>query len=132
AVLFLGRGVVDELDFWGGTFFLVLFATIEAILFSWVLGMEAAWDEIHLGAEMRIPRIYKFIIKYVTPVFLLIILGTWFFQKWLPVIFMEEVAPENKIYILATRVGLFLIFSLIAVMVRVAWRRKRQITEGTP
>ncbi|HPB67913.1 MAG TPA: sodium:calcium symporter [Candidatus Omnitrophota bacterium] len=132
AVLFLGRGVVDELDFWGGTFFLVLFATIEAILFSWVLGMEAAWDEIHLGAEMRIPRIYKFIIKYVTPVFLLIILGTWFFQKWLPVIFMEEVAPENKIYILASRVGLFLIFSLIAVMVRVAWRRKRQITEGTP
>ncbi|HOY10862.1 MAG TPA: sodium:calcium symporter, partial [Candidatus Omnitrophota bacterium] len=130
AVLFLGRGVVDELDFWGGTFFLVLFATIEAILFSWVFGMEAAWDEIHLGAEMRIPRVYKFIIKYVTPLFLLVILGTWFFQKWLPVILMEEVAPENKIYILATRVGLFLIFFAIAVMVRVAWRRKGQITEG--
>ena len=34
AVFFLKNGVVDELDFWGGTFCLVLFATIEVILFS--------------------------------------------------------------------------------------------------
>jgi SNF family Na+-dependent transporter len=42
AVFFLKNGVVDELDFWGGTLFLVLFATIETILFAWVFGMEKA------------------------------------------------------------------------------------------
>jgi len=34
--IFLGNGVVDELDFWGGTFLIVLFATIEVLLFAWV------------------------------------------------------------------------------------------------
>ncbi|MCK7504583.1 MAG: hypothetical protein MZV70_11175 [Desulfobacterales bacterium] len=34
AIFFLSRGVVDELDFGGGTFGLVLFATIEVILFA--------------------------------------------------------------------------------------------------
>ncbi|MEW5895863.1 MAG: sodium-dependent transporter [Candidatus Omnitrophota bacterium] len=125
AVLFLGKGVVDELDFWGGTFFLVIFAVIETILFSWVFGMEAAWDEIHLGSDMTIPGIYKFIIKYVTPLFLLIILVMWFFQEWLPVILMTNIPEQNRIYILATRAGLFLIFTTIALMVKIAWRRKR-------
>lgn len=38
AIFFLGRGVVNELDFWGGTFALVLFGAVEAILFVWVFG----------------------------------------------------------------------------------------------
>ncbi|MCX5702610.1 MAG: sodium:calcium symporter, partial [Candidatus Omnitrophica bacterium] len=125
AIFFLGRGVVDELDFWGGTFFLVLFATIETILFAWVFGMEKAWDEIHKGADMRIPKIYKFIIKYITPLFLFFILGMWFWQEWLPVIFMKNISSADRIFILGTRIGLVLIFLILAIMVKVAWRRKK-------
>ncbi len=73
-ILFIGKGVIEELDFWGGTFCLVLFATVETILFAWVFGMNNAWEEIHHGADMNIPKIYKPIIKYITPSFLLIIL----------------------------------------------------------
>lgn len=125
AIFFLGRGVVDELDFWGGTFFLVLFATIETILFAWVFGMENAWDEIHKGADMRIPRVYKFIIKYITPVFLVFILGMWLYQDWLPTIFMKNVSLADRPFIFATRLGLALIFLTLAILVRAAWRRKR-------
>lgn len=125
AIFFLGRGVVDELDFWGGTFFLVLFATIEAILFAWVFGMEKAWDEVHKGADMRIPRIYKFIIKYITPLFLFCILGMWLWQEWLPVIFMKNVSALDKPFVFATRVGLFLLFMILAVLVKIAWRKKK-------
>ena len=124
AIFFLSRGVVDELDFWGGTFFLVLFATIETILFAWVFGMEKAWDEIHKGADMRVPAIYKFIIKYVTPLFLFVILGMWFVQEWLPIIFMKNVSLGNRPFILGTRIGLFLIFLILAVLVKFAWGRK--------
>lgn len=124
-IFFLGNGVVDELDFWGGTFFLVLFATIETILFVWVFGMEKAWDEIHKGADMRIPRVYKFIIKYITPLFLFVILGMWLWQEWLPIIFMKNVPPQNKVFVLATRVGLFVIFFTLAALVRLAWRRRK-------
>lgn len=84
AIFFLSRGVVNELDFWGGTFCLVLFATVEVILFSWVFGMDKAWEEMHRGADMRIPGFYKFIIKYITPLFLLIILGSWLWQDIYP------------------------------------------------
>ncbi len=125
AIFFLKNGVVDELDFWGGTFFLVLFATIEVVLFSWVFGMEKAWDEIHRGADMKIPVFYKFIIKYITPLFLFGILGMWFYQEWFPIIAMKNVSLENKPYILATRAGLVILFSILVVLVKVAWDRKR-------
>ena len=126
AIFFLGRGVVDELDFWGGTFCLVLFATVEVILFGWVFGIEKAWEEVHHGADMRIPGIYKYIIKYVTPVFLLAVLGAWFLQEWLPIIGMRNVSDANRPYILATRVGLFLLFLTLAVLVKIAWRKRRK------
>ncbi len=130
AIFFLKNGVVDELDFWGGTFFLVLFATIETILFAWVFGMGKAWDEIHKGADMRVPGIYKFIIKYITPLFLFIILGMWFWQEWLPIIFMKNVSGADKIYVLCTRLVLAAIFLTLAILVKVAWRRKRLRAEN--
>ena len=125
AIFFLGRGVVDELDFWGGTFFLVVFATIETILFAWVFGMDKAWEEIHKGADMTIPKAYKFIIKYITPLFLFIILGIWFMQEWLPIIMMKNVSAINKPFIFCTRLGLLLIFVVLAVLVKMAWRRRK-------
>jgi neurotransmitter:Na+ symporter, NSS family len=62
---------LDTMDFWIGTVFLFVMATILVIYFGWVLGIERGWKEAHEGAEMRIPGIYKFIIKYVSPVYLL-------------------------------------------------------------
>jgi len=125
AIFFLKNGVVDELDFWGGTFFLVVFATIETILFAWVFGMEKAWDEIHLGAAMRVPRVYKFIIKYITPLFLFFILGMWFWQEWLGIIFMKNVSALDKPFVLGTRIGLIAIFLILAILVKIAWRKRR-------
>jgi NSS family neurotransmitter:Na+ symporter len=125
AIFFLGKGVVDELDFWGGTFCLVIFATLEVILFGWVFGINRAWEEAHHGADMKIPGIYKHIIKYVTPVFLLVILTAWFFQEWLPIIRMDNVSAADRPYILATRVGLWILFLALAVMVKIAWKKRR-------
>jgi len=129
-ILFLSKGVVDELDFWGGTFCLVLFATVEAILFGWVFGIDKAWEEIHHGADLRVPGIYKFIIKYVTPTFLLTILCWWFFKEWLPLILMKNVAAESRIYILATRIILLVLFLSIAILVRVAWVKRAAVKRG--
>ena len=77
---------------------------------------------------LKIPGIYKYIIKYVTPVFLLAVLVAWFFQDWLPIMRMENVPPENIPYILATRVGLVVLFLILAILVKIAWR-KRKIKE---
>ena len=134
-----GKGVVDELDFWGGTFCLVVFATVETILFAWVFGMEKAWTELHVASDITIPRIYRFIIKYITPVFLLFILGSWAWEKaasvkevsgegsfWRGWILPREVPEENVPYIVGTRLLLAGVFLVLAVLVRAAWRRKKR------
>ena len=70
-VLFFKYGVFDEYDYWAGTVSLVLFALVETILFAWVFGMDRGWREIISGSDINVPRIYKFIIKFITPLLLL-------------------------------------------------------------
>jgi SNF family Na+-dependent transporter len=124
AIFFIGNGVLDEMDFWGTSVCLVVFATIEAILFGWVFGMDKAWKELHTGSDIRIPGIYRFIIKYITPLFLLTILSVWVKQKWIDVIMMRGVAPENKSLVMMTRIGLFGLMAFLALMVWIVWKRR--------
>lgn len=125
SIFFLNRGVLDDLDFWGGNLFIVLGATIEIILLAWVFGIENAWEEMHLGARMKLPRIYKFIIKYITPSFLLLILGYWFINDWWRVITMEGVSKENVPFILAMRLVMLALLVLLAALVWKAWRKRK-------
>ena len=70
-VIFFQHGVFDEYDYWAGTVSLVVFAMAEVILFSWIFGMDRGWKELNEGADIRVPHIYRFIIKYITPVMLI-------------------------------------------------------------
>lgn len=66
-------GSFDEFDYWTGTFSLVVFALLESIIFAFVFGMRRGWDEITRGADMKVPRVFRYVIQYVTPLFLLAI-----------------------------------------------------------
>ena len=78
-VFFYQQGVFDEYDYWAGTVSLVVFAMMETILFSWIFGMKKGWKEITDGADIVVPTIFKFIIKFVTPVMLIVVfLGSVF------------------------------------------------------
>lgn len=72
-IFFFSEGVFDEYDYWAGTVSLVVFALLEAILFSWVFGLDKGWREITAGADIKVPLIYRFIIKYITPVALILV-----------------------------------------------------------
>ncbi|MDL2239717.1 sodium-dependent transporter [Bacteroidales bacterium OttesenSCG-928-K03] len=72
-VFFYQKGVFDEYDFWGGTVVLVLYAMFEVILFSWIIGVNKGWKMIHEGADMKMPIIFKYVLKYITPTMLIII-----------------------------------------------------------
>ena len=63
----------NTLDFWVGTFLIFITAAIEIILFSWVFGIERGWREAHYGAVLRIPKIFKFVMKWVAPLYLLVV-----------------------------------------------------------
>lgn len=68
-VLFFQYGIFYEYDYWAGTVSLVIFALLESILFAWAFGIKKGWREITANAEIKVPVIYKFIIKFVTPFF---------------------------------------------------------------
>lgn len=76
-VLFFNQGVFDEYDYWAGTVALVVFAFFEIILFAWVFGMDKGWREITAGSDIKVPIVFKFIIKYITP----LLLGYVFFMS---------------------------------------------------
>ena len=78
-VFFYQQGVFDEYDYWAGTVSLVVFAMMETILFSWIFGLKKGWREITDGADIKVPNFYKYIIKYVTPLMLIVVfLGALF------------------------------------------------------
>jgi len=72
-ILFFQMGVFNEYDYWTGTVALVIFALAEIILFSWVIGIDEGWKEIKRGADIKIPLIYKPIMKWITPLFIIVI-----------------------------------------------------------
>jgi SNF family Na+-dependent transporter len=79
-IYFFKYGLFNEFDLWAGTIGLVVFSAIEAVLFSWVYGAERGWKEMHRGAQIRVPRVFFYIIKYVTPVALILVLVGWVYQ----------------------------------------------------
>lgn len=125
AILFLSKGAVDELDFWGGTFALVVFATVETILFAWIFGIDRAWEEMHSGSDIKIPEFYKFIIRYITPAFLLFILIFWTYQQAIPTLMLKGVPEENIPVVILTRIILLVLFITICLMVKKAWEKKK-------
>ncbi len=74
-VVYFSAGIkaLDTLDFWVGTFLIFVLATIQIILFGWVFGIDRGFKEAHEGAAIKIPGVYRFIMKYVSPLFLIVI-----------------------------------------------------------
>lgn len=126
AIFFISKGVVDELDFWAGTFALIVFGLFEVIMFGWVFGIDKAWDEVHKGAQMKIPGFYKFIIKYITPAFLIAILAGWIIQNWKTVVNMTGIPEASKPYVLWTRMGMVVLFGVLALLVNIAWKKRKK------
>ena len=107
-----------------GIFGLVFFAAIEIALFSFVFGIDRGWDELHRGADLRIPRIYKPIMKWVTPAFLYTLLIWWGVTEAVPQLMMEGKDPANIGYLWLSRAVLLIILGAGLLLVREAWRRQ--------
>ncbi|MBX3176127.1 MAG: sodium-dependent transporter [Candidatus Hydrogenedentes bacterium] len=122
-ILFMHRGVLDELDYWAGTFFLVVFGAVEAILFAWCFGMKKGWEELHAGSKMRVPGIYYRIMQFVTPALILVLLAWWTVDGMWATLTMAAVPEANKPYVFATRIGLLLCGAALAWAIHHAWKK---------
>jgi len=125
-LLFYQKGVLGEWDYWAGTFGLVVFATLEIIMFSYVFGIDRGWKELHNGADIRIPLIFKFIMKWVTPLFLLTLLTWWGVTQAIPTLLMQNVADPSTIpHLWFSRLILAVLIVVGLVLIRHAWRGRQ-------
>lgn len=72
---------LDTLDFWVGTFLIFLLATIQIIIFGWVWGIDQGFEEMHRGAAIRVPWIFRPIIQWVCPLFLIGVFVMWLLKE---------------------------------------------------
>ena len=78
-VVYFSEGVkaLDTMDFWIGTFLIFVLSMIQIIIFGWILGIEKGFELAHQGSAVRIPSVFKFIMKYVSPLFLIVVFAMW-------------------------------------------------------
>ncbi|MCG5055069.1 MAG: sodium-dependent transporter [Myxococcales bacterium] len=112
---------LDTMDFWVGTFLIFVMAGVQAVIFSWVMGVDRGMAEAHLGAQIRIPRVFRYVFRYVTPAFLLVIFIGFSVQS-LPAsvkaVLSSAVAAKTTLFVLG-------IAALLAALVRVGERKWR-------
>jgi SNF family Na+-dependent transporter len=145
-LLLLQHGYMDQYDFWIGTVLLVVFSLIETLIFVFAFGRAsggggggilswlrnagvAGWEEMNRGADMRIPRIFFYIIKLVLPLLLIFLLVGWLWEDLTSkssVILMRGVEGEAALYQWISRGSIILLMVGVAVLVAVAWKRREQ------
>ena len=116
-VIFLNRSL-DEMDFWAGTIGVVFFGLLEMVIFMWIFGGNRAWEEINRGGIIRVPRFYYYVMRYITPVFLLVLLGAWG-KEYIP-----KVLSETHWTVWVTRFYLVGLFLFLTLLVFIAEKRK--------
>lgn len=71
---------LDHMDFWANLMMIVA-ATGQVIMFGWVIGAERGCREANRGADVQVPKYLPFMLRYITPTFLIVVLGAWAYTK---------------------------------------------------
>jgi NSS family neurotransmitter:Na+ symporter len=103
---------LDTMDFWVGTTLIFVLAMVQSILFAWVFGVDRGLAEAHLGSHVRIPGFYRFIMKWVTPTYLIVVFVGFCWQSlpgYLSGLQGNDVARWTVLFIVAIAVGLLIL-----------------------
>jgi SNF family Na+-dependent transporter len=125
---------LDTIDFWVGTFLIFVMATIIILVFGWIVGIDKSWEEAHKGAALRIPRFFKFVIKYVCPLYLLTIFAFWVLfnvfgwnpstGEFKPTSYVTDLVGEHSDSVARLSIGLILVTITFFVITTAAAGRR--------
>lgn len=123
-VIWFSKNMValDTMDFWVGTFCIFVVATVQIISFGWIWGLRKGAAELDRGALIRIPRFFLFVMKYVAPAYLLVVLGGFVYYNMGQKI--SEAAGNPIAFWTLALIGALTILLLVLVAVgERRWRR---------
>jgi SNF family Na+-dependent transporter len=138
-VVYFSKNLIalNVLDFWVGTVCIFLLATIQVVLVAWVFGIERTRREAQRGASIRIPAVFWFIIKYISPVYLLGIFGLWCYHN-IPdqIRAIRDLGEEDRatvLLMLAFIAVLLIFFGLLVNLAGKNWYAQRKLpVDETP
>lgn len=67
---------LDGADFWVNLL-MIIAATCQVLIFGWIIGAERGVREMNRGADLHVPGFIAILIRYVTPLFLIVVLVMW-------------------------------------------------------
>jgi len=79
----------------------------------------------HKGADLKVPKIFKFIMTYITPVYLLVLLGVWTYQDAVKEFLMTGKDPAHRPYLWGARVMIVALLLVMLLLIRKAWNKKK-------
>lgn len=115
-VVYLSKNLMalEMMNFWVGSVLIYIMATIIVIVFGWVIGAEKGLVEANRGSHLRIPeKFFGFMIKYVSPLYLLTIFAMFVGQN-VPD-YIATVAKSEAAQITLAFVGVLIVFLTILV-----------------
>jgi neurotransmitter:Na+ symporter, NSS family len=127
---------LDVLDFWIGTVCIFILATIQVILVGWVFGIARAQEEAARGAALKIPGFFWFVIKYVSPLYLLVIFGLWCYYNIPKQI--KEIGAMNEedrgtvLLMLSFILVLLVFFGMLVNLAAKRWRQQGLLPGAEP
>jgi len=74
-------GFLDELDFWAGAVFLILFAFIEILVFVWLFGVDNFYKELIRDTFLKIPKLLVYVFYGTSLIFIGILFYFWILMK---------------------------------------------------
>ncbi|MDA3874897.1 MAG: sodium-dependent transporter [Kiritimatiellae bacterium] len=119
-----GLTALDTVDFWMANFFIFIFATVQTLIFGWVLGPEKGYAELSAGAEIPVPRSIMFMIRYISPAYLMVIFALWCKEELpgrLADIHITEEGPTIAFLSLAFILGVMALFCIVIAKANQRW-----------
>ena len=117
---------LDTMDFWVGTVLIYTLATIQVITVGWVFGIKRAKEEVSRGAELHIPNFFWFIIKYISPLYLLTIFAAWCYNSIPDKIADIQNLPRDDrhvvLFVLGFLLAALLFFTMLVYLSGKRWR----------
>ncbi len=110
-----GGAYWSTVDFWAGTLLIYLLAAVQIIYFGWVFGIDRGWKELHEGASIRVPLIFKFVMKYVSPSYLIIIFVAFCWQNLGPSLRDAWATTGSRVGVISIVATLVFLLALVRV-----------------
>jgi SNF family Na+-dependent transporter len=115
-----GGAFWSTVDFWVGTYLIFVLAMVQIIYFGWVFGIDRGWKELHQGASIQVPTIFKFVMKYVAPAYLIIVFVGFTVQNFASSL---RASWANT----GSRAGMLTIAAILVYLVIVTWVGEKRL-----